>query len=180
MKTKNIALAGMFGALALAATSLKVPLYFGNPNLGSTPVSVAAALLPLNVAVITGLLKGIGASLWTGQPYIEMAAGIGDAMMAAFTYFLVKRTRIDFAIVAGQLSRYIFTSGLIAISVAILINGDPGMIPTMWVAIFPAVTLSIVANTAVSLIVVRSVGDRIKEILNLDTERKDKKTKKSP
>ena len=167
----------MFGALALLATFIKVPMHFGNPNLGSTPVSVAGVLFPPQIAFLTGLIKGIGASLWTGQPYIEMAAGIGDALMAVFTVLLVRKYRTDVAIICGQLSRYIFTSGLIAISVAVLLNGDPALIPSMWVAIFPAVTLSIIANTAVSLVIVRALPQKVSSIVEsmVGTRGKDAK-----
>ncbi|RZN45163.1 hypothetical protein EF808_06825 [archaeon] len=175
LNSKTIACAGMFGALALLATFIKVPMHFGNPNLGSTPVSVAGVLFPPQIAFLTGLIKGIGASLWTGQPYIEMAAGIGDALMAVFTVLLVRKYRTDVAIICGQLSRYIFTSGLIAISVAVLLNGDPALIPSMWVAIFPAVTLSIIANTAVSLVIVRALPQRVSHIVDNMIGTRDKK-----
>ncbi len=162
MNTKTIATAGMFGALALLATMIKVPMHFGNPNLGSTPVSVSAVLFPPGISFATGILKGIGASLWTGQPYIEMAAGIGDACMALCTYGLSRRMRAHHAIVLGQLSRYIFTSGLIALSVSIFVKGDISLAGATWVAIFPAVTLSIIANAAVALLLVKGLGNNVR------------------
>ena len=162
MNTKTIATAGMFGALALLATMIKVPMHFGNPNLGSTPVSVSAVLFPPGISFATGILKGIGASLWTGQPYIEMAAGIGDACMALCTYGLSRRMQAHHAIVLGQLSRYIFTSGLIALSVSIFIKGDISLAGATWVAIFPAVTLSIIANAAVALLLVKGLGNNVR------------------
>jgi hypothetical protein len=141
---------------------IKVPMHFGNPNLGSTPVSVSAVLFTPGISFATGILKGIGASLWTGQPYIEMAAGIGDACMALCTYALSKRMKAHYAIVTGQLTRYIFTSGLIALSVSIFVKGDISLAGATWVAIFPAVTLSIIANAAVALLVVQGLNDKVR------------------
>ncbi len=162
MNTKTIATAGMFGALALLATMIKVPMHFGNPNLGSMPVSVSAVLFSPGISFATGILKGIGASLWTGQPYIEMAAGIGDACMALCTYGLSRRIHAHHAIVLGQLSRYIFTSGFIALSVSAFVKGDISLVGATWIAIFPAVTLSIIANTAVALLLVKGLGDNVR------------------
>ena len=167
MKTTTLAYAGIFGALALLATMIKVPMHFGNPNLGSTPVSVSAVLFPPGVSFATGIIKGVGASLWTGQPYIEIEAGIGDGCMALFTYILARRTRLDLAIVGGQLSRYVFTSGLIALSVSIFLKGDISLFGETWVAIFPAVTLSIIANTVVALAVARGCTDRMRALWGL-------------
>lgn len=167
MNTKTIATAGIFGALALTATMIKVPMHFGNPNLGSTPVSISAVFFTPGVAFLTGIIKGIGASLWTGQPHIELAAGLGDALMAVLTFKLTRMMRAEKALVLGQLSRYLFTSTLIAISVSIFINGNVAMIPEVWVAIFPAVTLSIIANAAVSVVVVRGLSTKTRAWLGL-------------
>ncbi|MCD6529635.1 hypothetical protein J7L06_05055 [Candidatus Bathyarchaeota archaeon] len=194
-KSKIAALSAMFGALAIVFTQLWIPLYFGNPNLGSTPVTLAGILCPLPVGIAAGIIKGIGASLWTGQPFIEMPAGIGDALMAALANRLSRRwgKRARVAVVA-QLSRYVFTSGMIALYIGVIVSlGSAGpeaavfqallkrfpwfaqsmsFLPAsiadvliVWIAIFPAVTLSIVANTLVSAIVVVSAGKRIENFL---------------
>jgi len=170
MNTKTIATAGIFGALALIATMIKVPMHFGNPNLGSTPVSVSGILFTPGVAFATGIIKGIGASLWTGQPYIELAAGLGDGLMALCTYKLARMMQAERAIILGQLSRYLFTSTLIAFSVSVMINGNIAMLPEVWVAIFPAVTLSIIANAMVSVLIIKGLGDRAKLMLGLGSE----------
>ena len=46
------------------------------------------------------------------KPHIEFPAGIGDAMMAVYTYYL-KRTNDLYAVLLGQFLRYVFTSGMI-------------------------------------------------------------------
>ena len=167
MNTKTIATAGIFGALALMMTMVKVPMHFGNPNLGSTPVSISAVMFTPGVSFLTGVIKGIGASMWTGQPHIEFAAGTGDALMAVFTFYVMKFMRAEKALVLGQLSRYIFTSSLIALSVSVFINGNIMLFPEVWVAIFPAVTLSIIANAAISVILVRSLSGKARSWLGL-------------
>lgn len=196
-KSKIVAMAAIFGALAIACTQLWIPLFFGNPNLGSTPVTIAGVLCPLPVGIIAGVIKGIGASIWTGQPFIEMPAGIGDALMAAFANYMAKRWKKKvYAVVAGQLSRYLFTSGMIALYIGLAVSfGSSGVesnvfqslvkrlpwlaqlaaslpspignIAVVWVAIFPAVTLSIAANLLISTIVVAVAGERIRGLLKL-------------
>ncbi|MHA1594325.1 MAG: hypothetical protein ACTSXJ_05135 [Candidatus Baldrarchaeia archaeon] len=200
----KVSLAAIFGALAILFTRVFVPLPFGNPNLGSTPVTLAAVFCPLSVGMLTGIIKGIGASIWTGQAFIEMPAGIGDAMMAAFIYSL-KRSRIvkqsklpdnvKLAICAtlGQLSRYIFTSGMIALyiglaasygfdeaakekflQIAAKYSGLMGMtlhpvllnIVVVWLAIFVAVTISIIVNAIISCAIIVSAGRSIKRMLS--------------
>ncbi|KYK31428.1 MAG: hypothetical protein AYK19_03965 [Theionarchaea archaeon DG-70-1] len=121
MSSRIIAYSGIFGALAIVMTRLVVPLHFGNPNLGSTPVIVAAVVCPWPVGFIVGIIKGIGVSLWTGVWYIELPAGVGDALMAAFAYKLSKKIKAEYAVVAGQFSRYIFTSGMIALFIALML-----------------------------------------------------------
>jgi len=194
--SKTVALSAIFGALAIFCTQLFIPLFFGNPNLGSTPVTIAAVLCPLPVGVASGIVKGLGASLWTGQPFIEMPAGIGDAIMAAFTHSIAKRWKKVHAASLGQLSRYVFTSGMIALYIGLVasIGATSGPEATVfrglvarypwfsqsmsflpkvvanilviWVAIsFPAVTLSIIANTFASVLVIGLAGKRIRDML---------------
>lgn len=112
----------IFGVLAIILTKLFVPLFIGNPNLGSTPVVLAAVLCPWPVGIIVGIIKGIGASIWTGKWYVEFPAGVGDALMAAFTYRLSRTFKAEHAVVAGQLSRYICTSGAVALFIALMVT----------------------------------------------------------
>jgi hypothetical protein len=194
-RTRIIALSAVFGALAILFTQIFIPLFFGNPNLGSTPVTIASIFFPLPVSAMTGLIKGIGASIWTAKPYIEFPAGIGDAFMAAFTYYLSKKWRRLYAVLAGQLSRYVFTSGAIALYLGSVVSfgiasspeqsaflGLLGKFPWFaeavsflppwlgnfmiaWIGIFPAVTLSIIANGLVCAILVQFGEKRIEKIL---------------
>jgi hypothetical protein len=167
-------------------------MFFGNPNLGSTPVILAGVLCPLQVGVAAGIVKGIGASLWTGQAFIEMPAGIGDALMAAFANYLARRWKRIYAVIVGQFSRYLFTSGMIALNVGFmssfgvseaaafqgLLRGLPwfvrsiSLLPPLvanimivWVAIFPAITLSIVANMLISTLVIAAAEKRLENLL---------------
>lgn len=181
-KKRLIAYSAIFGALAIVVTMFKIQLPFGNPNFGSTPVTVAAVFLPWPVGVITGIIKGIGVSIWTGKVFVEMPAGIGDALMAYFTNRLAKRWKKSYAAVAGQISRYIFTSGMVALFISLLIAIGvisptempiPGLAPsssfipnlfTTWAAIsFPALTLSILFNASASVAIIQLIGKRIEE-----------------
>jgi thiamine transporter ThiT len=54
----------------------KIQLPFGNPNFGSTPVMLAAVFLPWPVGVITGIIKGIGVSIWTGKVFARISSFI--------------------------------------------------------------------------------------------------------
>lgn len=196
-RSKMVALMAIFGAMAILFTQVWIPLFFGNPNLGSTPITIAAVLCPMPVGIASGIIKGLGASLWTGQPYIEIPAGIGDAMMAIFTKFLVRRWRKRvYAAVVGQLSRYLFTSGMIALYIGLAVSlgssgpeaiafqslrrryplaGGPPYSPSpfianfiiVWVGIFPAVTLSILANALISTMIISLAGERIEGLLKV-------------
>jgi hypothetical protein len=187
-----VALSALFGAMAIFFTNLWIPMFFGNPNLGSTPVILAGVLCPLPVGVAAGIIKGIGASLWTGQAIIEMPAGIGDALMAAFANYLARRWKRIYAVIVGQFSRYIFTSGMIALNVGFmtsvgasetttfqrLLRGLPWFVPSIshlpplvanvmivWLAIFPAITLSIAANLLISTLVIAAAEKRLENLL---------------
>jgi hypothetical protein len=65
-----------------------------------------------------GIIKGTAVSIWTGVWYVEFPAGIGDVIIAAFAYLLCKKMTSEYAVIGGQLSRFIFTSGLVALFVA--------------------------------------------------------------
>lgn len=197
-RSKIVAITAVFGALAIVCTQLWIPLFFGNPNLGSTPVTIAGVLCPMPVGITTGIIKGVGASLWTGQPFIEMPAGVGDALMAAFANYLARRWKKKaYAAIAGQLSRYLFTSGMIALYIGSAVSfGSSGpeasvfqallekfpwfvklassppspisYVAIVWVAIFPAVTLSIIANMLISTVVLVAIGERIEELMKFE------------
>ncbi|MGQ9759486.1 MAG: hypothetical protein ACUVQ5_02810 [Candidatus Methanomethylicaceae archaeon] len=172
----------VFGALSIIMSSIKVSFPLGNPNLGSTPVSLSAVLSGGYAAFIVGLIKGLGVSLWTGQALLEIPAGIGDGLMALFTSALSKRIGPFFGVILGQLSRYIFTSGMIAVVLGTVASISPTLlgawalfskitssttstppdwvpllfsnIGLVWVAMLPAITASIVANATLSAVVV--------------------------
>jgi uncharacterized membrane protein len=177
-----IAYTALLGALSIVLGWLvKVPFPLGNPNLGSTPVSIAAVTATAPVAFAVAIIKGLGVSLSTGQALLELPAGVGDGFMALFTYWLSKRINPAAAVLMGQLSRYIFTSGMIALvlgSVAAvnpsylgafttfskLTSAQPSTLHTglsslatyvgmVWVAMIPAITASIVANAVLSVAV---------------------------
>jgi hypothetical protein len=196
-RSKIIAMTAIFGALAIVCTQFWIPLFFGNPNLGSTPVTIAGVLCPQPVGIIVGIIKGIGVSLWTGQPFIEIPAGVGDALMAAFANYLSKRWgRKVYAAICGQLSRYIFTAGMIALYIGLAASfGSEGpegktfkallekfpwfrqiasLLPPpianvviVWLAILPAVTLSIIANTLTSALIIAAIGRKIEDLLKI-------------
>ncbi|MCQ8892160.1 MAG: hypothetical protein NQU41_02110 [Candidatus Methanosuratincola sp.] len=138
----------VFGALSIVLSSIRVSFPLGNPNLGSTPVSIAAAASPGLAAFAVGLIKGLGVSLWTGQALIEIPAGIGDGMMGVLTSWLSRRINPVLAVAVGQLSRYFFTSGMIALSLTIS-KSYPGFLEA-WIAMIPAITASIIVNLALS------------------------------
>jgi thiamine transporter ThiT len=182
-RMRLLAYSALFGLLAIVVTMFEIQLPVGNPNFGSTPVTIAAVFLPWPVGVITGLLKGIGVSLWTGKAVIELPAGIGDALMALFTYRLAKRTSKSVAAVAGQLSRYFFTAGMVAlvlslgIAMGALAPSEPvhgvassasfaaNLIAT-WAAIsYPALTLSILFNALASVVIILLAGRRLEDRL---------------
>ncbi|MDH7556338.1 MAG: hypothetical protein ACQXXL_05095 [Candidatus Methanosuratincola sp.] len=138
----------VFGALSIVLSSIRVSFPLGNPNLGSTPVSIAAAASPGLAAFAVGLIKGVGVSLWTGQALIEIPAGIGDGMMGVLTSRLSRKVNPVLAVAVGQLSRYLFTSGMIAVSLA-LSKSYPGFLDA-WIAMIPAITASIMVNLVLS------------------------------
>lgn len=168
--------------LAITLPLFNITLPLGNPNLGSTPATLAAVFLPWPICIIAGILKGIAASIFTGKWLVEMPAGIGDAMMATLTFWLAKRLNNSLAATLGQISRYIFSSGMIALSISIAIATgviSPETAPvsgltssvvenmwTVWKSIScPAITLSIVVNLALSLLVIMIFQKHIQKAL---------------
>lgn len=156
-------------------TYFNIPLEWGNPNLGTTPVSIISLFSPLG-SVFTALVKGISSSIYTGRTYVEMAAGIGDALMALLTFYLVKKIGKEKAIIVGQISRYIFTSTLVAISVSIYRDNNISEIPIIWVDMFPAITISIIVNTVAAIIFLKMFGNKINNYLS-DANEKTKPQK---
>lgn len=147
----------VFGALSIALTGLRVSFPTGNPNLGSTAISVVAVVSPGLPAFAVGLIKGVGASLWTGQAFIEIPAGIGDGVMGLLTSWISRRGNPVLAVVAGQLSRYLFTSGLIALSLSLTQSQAYPSFIAAWIAMLPAITLSIVGNALISVYLVQNL-----------------------
>lgn len=161
----------ILAALAIVLPLFNIPLEVGNPNLGSLPVTLAAVWLPWPFCIVIALIKGISASLITGRLWIEVPAGIGDALMAILTFWLARHMHRALAAVLGQLSRLILTSGMIAIviSAAFALNLlSPGLSPipgltssfwadlgTSWLAITTwSIVLSAAVNGILALVIV--------------------------
>jgi len=154
----------------------------GNPNFGTTPVTLAGVFLPWPLAVIIGLIKGIASAVDTGRFLVEIAAGIGDALMAYFTFRLALRWHKALAALVGQGSRFIFTSGMVALAVSLFIAlgiitpqeapvaGLTGSFfsdfAASWLHIsYPAVALSILFNAVASVIIILLFGKYIERFL---------------
>ena len=149
--SRLIAMTALFTALALALTFVRITLPLGNPNLGSTAISLSALFLPPGLVFVVGVAKGLGASLWTGQALIELPAGLGDGVMGLITAFLARRIRPSLAIIVGQSLRYYTTSTPIAVALALAGGGDfLSSFTASWLGIAPAVTISIIGNMVVS------------------------------
>jgi len=155
-----VAMALLFGACSAVLTAFNIPMNWGNPNLGTVPVSLAGCF-SAPVAMVVGLIKGASSSLVTGRGHVEMAAGIGDGLMGVVTFLLARRIGVRHAVVGGQLSRFMLTAGMVAISVALVEHHDMSMLGTVWWDILPAIALSVLANTVVSVVVLTLWGDRI-------------------
>lgn len=172
MKAKLVWLYALFLAvLAIILPLFNIPLPVGNPNLGSVPATLAAVWLPWPFCIVIALIKGISAAIITGRAWIEIPAGIGDAIMAIFTFWLARHMHKAWAAVLGQFSRLIFTSGTIAlcVSTALAVNilplttsPIPGLtssffsnLMTSWLAITAwSIVLSATVNAVFSLIIV--------------------------
>jgi hypothetical protein len=168
-------------AIILPLFNIRLPI--GNPNFGSTPITLAAVFLPWPVGIIAAIVKGITSSLFTGRFLVEIPAGIGDAFMALLTFWLARRWNKSLSAFIGQLSRYILTGGMVALGVSIAIaagiilpeNAPAAGLTTSffsnlaatWIAIcHPALTLSILFNTVLSVIIIAFLGKRIDRLLN--------------
>jgi len=140
----------IFGALSIVMGNIRVSFPLGSPNLGSTPVSIAAVTSPGVLAFAVGIIKGLGVSLWTGQFLIEFPAGVGDGIMAFLTSRLSRKINPIYAVIAGQLTRYVFTSGMIALSLSLTKAPIFSTFLSVWLGMVPAITASVVANAALS------------------------------
>ncbi len=183
MKRKNVLLfALILAVLAIVLPLVNIPLPVGNPNLGSTPVTLAAIYLPWPFCIIIGLIKGIAASIITGRLWVEMPAGIGDALMGIFTFWLAGRMHKGWAVALGQASRIIFTSGAVALCISIAMAFNiftastapvPGLTSSFfanvgisWMSItFWSIILSVIVNIVFSLIIVLLFSRPIETIL---------------
>jgi thiamine transporter ThiT len=194
MDTKMLALIVIFGAMAVVLSFVHIPFPpFGDVTPASTPVSIVSTIAPSVVGVGVSLIKGVGISMWTGKWFMELPVGIGDAFMAAFTYYLVKKKiKPTYAVIAGQLSRYLFTSGMVALYISTIVStgipsplggdviakftsyaGKVGANPSyntflssmsiVWLARVPSMTLSILVNAFLSVLVIRSAGKQLKK-----------------
>ena len=168
--------------LAIILPLFNISLPIGNPNFGSTPITLAAIFLPWPFGIGAALVKGITSSLFTGRFLVEISAGVGDALMALLTFWLVRRWNKSLSAFIGQLSRYILTAGMVALGVSIAIAAGiitaenapiagltnsffPNLAST-WLAIcHPALTLSILFNTVLSVIIIVLLGKRIESYL---------------
>lgn len=171
MKRKMVLLYSLILAvLAIILPLINIPLPIGNPNLGSAPATLAALYLPWPVCIIIALIKGIASSIITGRAWVELPAGVGDALMALFTFWLARHMHKGWAAVLGQASRIVFTSGVVALCVSIAVSlnlltpaSSPitgltaSLLPDIvvsWLEItFPAVILSVAVNAIVCLII---------------------------
>ena len=175
--------AAIFILLAIILPLFNIPLPIGNPNFGSTPITLAAVFLPWPFGIITALVKGITSSLFTGRFVVEISAGIGDALMALFTFWLARRWNKSLSAFIGQLSRYILTAGIVALGVSVAVatgiitvenapvaglgNSFFSNLSSTWLAIcHPALTLSIGFNTILSVIIIAFLGKRIDRFLH--------------
>jgi hypothetical protein len=194
MQHKNLFIAFIvLLALASILPLFNISLPFGNPNLGTTPVTLAAVYLPWYMALITGLTKGISAAAFTGRWLVELSAGIGDTLMACFTFWLARSMHKTIAAILGQLSRYVFTSGLVALTISTaLASGmiNPSQSPVSgltgtflhdlvmsWSGIsYPSITVSILFNFVVSVLVIMIFGRPIEQFLSAGKKAENKQT----
>ena len=184
MNGKNMAaIFAILLALAIILPLFNINLPFGNPNFGTTPVTLAAVYLPWYLGLITGLVKGICTAAFTGRWLVEIPAGIGDAVMSCFTFWVARSMHKTVAAILGQISRYVFTSGLVALSISLaLATGmiNPSQAPVSgltgtflhnliisWSGIsYPSITVSILFNMVVSVLVILIFGRYIDQFLS--------------
>jgi hypothetical protein len=161
----------IFLVLAIILPMFNITLPYGNPNFGTTPVTLAAVYLPWYLGLVTGLVKGLAAAAYTGRWLVEIAAGVGDALMACFTFWVARSMHKTIAVILGQFSRYVFTSGLIALSISTalatgMINSSQAPVRGLtgdylhniilsWIGIsYPSITISILFNLVLSVLII--------------------------
>jgi hypothetical protein len=181
-KKRMLISAAVLIVLAVILPFFRIDLPMGNPNFGSTPITLAAIFLPWPVAVIAALIKGITSALYTGRFLVEISAGIGDALMALFIFWISRHWNKSLSALVGQISRYILTGGMVAIAVSVAIAAGiitpasapaPGLTSSFfsnlalsWIDIcHPALTLSILFNAVLSVLIVLILGKRIESFL---------------
>jgi hypothetical protein len=168
---RNLMFGGILAILAILLPLFNMNLSMGNPNFGTTPVTLAGVFLPWPFAIIIGLIKGVCTAVYTGRFLVEIPAGIGDALMGLFTWFLARRMYTTLASFIGQISRFVVTSGLVAIAVSAAIafkSITPANAPVAglsfsffdnlansWLAIsFPAIFVSVLVNSALAIAII--------------------------
>jgi hypothetical protein len=167
--TRLVALGSVFGALAVAFAGIQARGLGGvNPNLGSTITFLVAATSPsLGLVWLVTMAKGIGAAVWSGNWYVEIAAGIADGFAAMVTWYLAMHTplgdpkRLWIAGVIGQILRWIPDQIFITPVWAYVILHVPYM------AVFIAnglsgYLISSVANGIIVGLLLASIGQRLR------------------
>jgi riboflavin transporter FmnP len=183
MNTKRVVIATVIlCVLAFALAFFNIPLVVGNPNLASTPATLAAVFLPWPCGVIVALIKGISVSIFTGRYWVELPVGVGDAFMALFTWWLAKRWNRTASAAVGQATRAVFSSGMVALCISLAVaagwlTASSSPIPNLtsslaanfgiaWMSItWPAIVLSILVNALVSAVVILLYSKGIERLL---------------
>jgi hypothetical protein len=167
--TRLVALGSVFGALAVAFAGIQARGLGGvNPNMGSTITFLVAATSPsLGLVWLVAMAKGVGAAVWSGNWYVEIAAGIADGFAAMITWGLAMQTplghpkRLWITGVIGQLARWPMDQIFITPVWAYLILHVPYM--TVFIANgVSGYIISIVANGIVVALLLASIGERLR------------------
>ena len=167
--TRLVALGSVFGALAVAFAGIQARGLGGvNPNLGSTITFIVAATSPsLALVWLVTMAKGVGAAVWSGNWYVEIAAGIADGFAAMITWYLAMRTplghpkRLWITGVIGQILRWPWDQVFITPVWAYVILHLPYM--TVFVANgLGGYLISSVANGIVVALLLASIGQRLR------------------
>ncbi len=181
-KRNFIIFAIILAAAAIVLPLFNIPLVLGNPNLGSTPITLAAVYLPWPFGIIIGLIKGISAALFTGKYLTEISAGVGDTLMAYVAFLIARRLHKALSAALGQVSRLILTSGMVALGFIVALAAGwitPASVPVsgltssaaynffaIWKSMTcPAIALSMAVNLVVSVLVIVIAGKRIERYL---------------
>jgi hypothetical protein len=167
--TRLVALGSVFGALAVAFAGIQARGLGGvNPNMGSTITFLIAATSPsLGLVWLVSMAKGVGAAVWSGNWYVEIAAGIADGFAAMIAWGLAMHTplghpkRLWITGVIGQIARWPFDQIFITPVWAYLILHVPYM--TVFIANgLSGYLISTVANGIVVALLLASIGERLR------------------